>query len=83
VRAGIRSVSSALGADLLYAHESCAGLLDEIPGYSWDPAATAKGEDRPIKTADHSVDAPRYVVHSTAHEWRHLLTGIVSLEVPP
>ncbi|MFD0496819.1 phage terminase large subunit family protein [Streptomyces rhizosphaericus] len=75
VRAGIRSVSSALAAGLLYVHESCADLLDEIPGYSWDPAATAKGEDRPIKTADHSLDALRYVAHSTAHEWRHLLTA--------
>lgn len=74
VRAGIRSVSSALAAGLLYVHRSCAGLLDELPGYSWDPAASAKGEDRPIKTADHSVDALRYAVHSTAHEWRHLLT---------
>ncbi len=75
VKPGIRSVSSALAAGLLYVHESCTGLLDEIPGYSWDPAATAKGEDRPIKTADHSVDALRYVLHSTAHEWRHLITA--------
>ncbi|MFF0395044.1 terminase [Streptomyces sp. NPDC005248] len=75
VKAGIRSVSSALAAGLLRVHESCTGLLDEIPGYSWDPAASAKGEDRPIKTADHSVDALRYVLHSTAHEWRYLLPG--------
>ncbi|GGW19876.1 phage terminase large subunit [Streptomyces libani subsp. rufus] len=75
VKPGIRSVSSALAAGLLYVHESCTGLLDEIPGYSWDPAASAKGEDKPIKTADHSVDALRYVVHSTAHEWRHLITA--------
>ncbi|AGP56830.1 PBSX family phage terminase large subunit [Streptomyces rapamycinicus] len=80
VKAGIRSVSSALAAGLLYVHESCAGLLDEIPGYSWDPAATAKGEDRPIKTADHSIDALRYAVHSTAHEWRHLLTSALSAD---
>ncbi|MDT3395582.1 terminase family protein [Streptomyces sp. B1866] len=74
VRGGIRSVASALAGGLLYVHESCADLLDEVPGYSWDPAATAKGEDRPTKNADHSLDALRYVVHSTAHEWRHLLT---------
>lgn len=80
VRAGIRSVSSALAAGLLYVHRSCAGLLDELPGYSWDPAASAKGEDRPIKTADHSVDALRYAVHSTAHEWRHLLTSVHSAD---
>ncbi|UWM52081.1 PBSX family phage terminase large subunit [Streptomyces carpaticus] len=70
---GIRSVSSALAAGLLLVHDSCAGLLAELPGYSWDPTATAQGEDRPIKANDHSVDALRYAVHSTAHEWRHLL----------
>ncbi|QTL87603.1 hypothetical protein FMM49_19305 [Streptomyces rimosus subsp. rimosus] len=30
---------------------------------------------RPVEANDHSVDALRYAVHSTAHEWRHLLTG--------
>ncbi|MFF7233374.1 hypothetical protein [Streptomyces sioyaensis] len=49
------------------------GLLDELPGYAWDPDASEKGEDRPIKRDDHSVDALRYAVHSVAHEWRPLL----------
>lgn len=40
----------------------------------WDEKASEKGEDKPVKIADHSVDALRYAVHSTAHEWRHLLT---------
>ncbi|WP_031010671.1 PBSX family phage terminase large subunit [Streptomyces sp. NRRL F-5727] len=71
---GIRSVSSLLAADRLLIHSSCAGLLSELPGYSWDPKATARGEDAPMKVDDHSVDALRYAVHSTAHEWRHLLT---------
>ncbi|MFD7236447.1 PBSX family phage terminase large subunit [Streptomyces syringium] len=71
---GIRSVSNALDAGLLYVHSSCEGLLDELPGYAWSEEAAARGEDRPIKVADHSVDALRYAVHSTANEWRHLLT---------
>ncbi|MFH9430246.1 PBSX family phage terminase large subunit [Streptomyces sp. NPDC017615] len=74
VRDGIRSVAAALAAGLLYVHESCEGLLSELPGYSWDPKATERGEDSPIKRDDHSTDALRYAVHSTAHEWRHLLT---------
>jgi hypothetical protein len=57
---GIRSVSTALGGGLLSVHRSCAGLIDEIPGYAWDPKAAAKGDDKPIKTADHSCDAARY-----------------------
>ncbi len=75
VASGIRSVSSLLAAGRLLVHESCEGLLDELPGYSWDPKATARGEDAPLKVDDHSCDALRYVIHSTAHEWRHLLTA--------
>ena len=70
---GIRSVSSLLALDRLRVHRSCRGLLDELPGYSWDPAAAERGEDKPLKTADHSVDALRYAVHSSAWQWRPLL----------
>ena len=31
-------------------------------GYSWDPKAQARGEDKPIKRDDHAVDAERYGV---------------------
>ncbi|MER7726401.1 PBSX family phage terminase large subunit [Streptomyces sp. NPDC096323] len=79
---GIRSVSSLLAADRLRIHASCEGLLSELPGYSWDPKATARGEDKPLKIDDHSADALRYVVHSTAHEWRHLLTLPTAEEAP-
>ncbi|MFM9613904.1 PBSX family phage terminase large subunit [Streptomyces niveiscabiei] len=72
---GIRSVAALLAADRLYVHRSCDGLLAELPGYSWDPKATERGEDAPLKVDDHSCDAIRYVIHSTAHEWRHLLTA--------
>lgn len=70
---GIRSVASLLAAGLLRIHRSCVGLLDELPGYVWDEKAAEKGEDKPVKVNDHSVDALRYVVHSTAQEWRHLV----------
>jgi PBSX family phage terminase large subunit len=70
---GIRTVSMALGAGIVSVHRSCAGLLDELPGYAWDDTAAAKGEDKPIKANDHSVDALRYALHSTVHNWRHLV----------
>lgn len=73
VRDGIRSVSVALGSGLLSIHRSCAGLIEELPGYEWDPKAALRGEDKPIKNADHSCDALRYVLHSTAHTWRGLI----------
>ncbi|MEU1168131.1 hypothetical protein ABZ372_51270 [Streptomyces sp. NPDC005921] len=72
---GIRSVAVAVAAGRLRVHRSCVGLLTELPGYSWDPKATERGEDAPMKVDDHSADALRYAVHSTAHEWRHLLTA--------
>ncbi|MFF1790760.1 PBSX family phage terminase large subunit [Kitasatospora sp. NPDC058243] len=70
---GIRSVGVALGSGRLLVHRSCQGLIDELPGYSWDDSAAAKGIDKPLKVNDHSCDALRYVLHSTAHEWRGLL----------
>ncbi|MCX5607050.1 PBSX family phage terminase large subunit [Streptomyces sp. NBC_00047] len=70
---GIRSVSNALDAGLLRIHRSCEGLLGELPAYVWSEEAAARGEDKPVKKDDHSVDALRYVIHSTAHEWRPLL----------
>lgn len=70
---GIRSVSVALGSGLLRIHRSCSGLLGELPGYAWDEKAAERGEDKPLKVADHSADALRYALHSTAHEWRGLI----------
>lgn len=70
---GIRSVGVALGSGLLRIHRSCDGLLAELPGYAWDETAAEKGEDKPVKANDHSADALRYAVHSTAHQWRGLI----------
>lgn len=71
---GIRQVSSLLANDRLRVHRSCKGWLDEIGGYSWDPDKAAKGEDAPIKTDDHSLDAGRYAIHTTEAIWHGLLT---------
>ncbi|MFB7617817.1 PBSX family phage terminase large subunit [Kitasatospora sp. NPDC056181] len=70
---GIRSVSVALGSGLLSIHRSCTGLIEELPGYAWDDAAAERGEDKPLKLNDHSCDALRYALHSTAHDWRGLI----------
>ncbi|MFD5266744.1 PBSX family phage terminase large subunit [Streptomyces sp. NPDC058335] len=67
---GIRTVASLLAADRLRIHRSCVGLIDELPGYSWDDEAAEKGEDKPIKQDDHSCDALRYGVRTTEALWR-------------
>lgn len=67
---GIRLLSSLLAADRLVVHESCRGLLEEIPGYSWDDRATELGQDVPVKVEDHSLDAARYAIKTTEPAWR-------------
>lgn len=67
---GIRTVSSLLNAGKLKVSDRCTGLINEMPGYSWDTKATEKGEDKPLKVADHSIDAFRYAVATTETNWR-------------
>ncbi len=70
VLAGIRTVSSLLATDRMRVSEECRHLIEQLPGYAWDPKATSKGEDKPLKVADHEVDALRYAAHSTRVLWR-------------
>ena len=58
---GIRVVSTALTSGTLKIHESCEGLLREMSTYAWDAKAQERGEDKPLKTADHGPDALRYL----------------------
>lgn len=67
---GIQTVSTMLDSDNLYVTERCTGLIGEMSEYVWDPKATEKGDDKPLKVKDHSVDALRYVVTSTETNWR-------------
>lgn len=70
---GIQTVSTVLDADKLIVSDRCTGLIGEMSEYSWDPKATERGEDKPLKENDHSVDALRYVVATTETNWRHLI----------
>lgn len=67
---GIRTTGSLLATDKLKVHRSCAGLIEEIPGYSWDDKAAKAGDDKPLKQADHSCDALRYALRTTEALWR-------------
>jgi phage terminase large subunit len=58
--------------DLLVS-DRCTGWINEAPGYSWDDKATERGLDKPLKVADHSLDAGRYAVASTETIWRQHL----------
>lgn len=70
---GIRTVASLLAAGRLLVSDRCTGWITEAPGYSWDDTATEKGEDKPVKTADHSLDAGRYAIATTEALWRRTI----------
>ena len=76
VRDGIQLVASAIDADVLRIHPRCRHLIDEIQGYSWDPKAQAKGEDKPVKVNDHGCDALRYALMAYEREIRRRVMQI-------
>lgn len=58
---GIGRASSALSTGALkIVGPACPRLIEEIEAYRWDPKATERGEDKPIKEADDLIDALRY-----------------------
>ncbi len=72
---GIRTTASLLGARQLLVSDRCTGFIQEVTGYSWDDKATKKGEDKPLKVADHSLDAARYALVTTEALWRNELAS--------
>lgn len=70
---GLRILAMLFSRGLLKITTHCPALLLEIPGYSWSTAATEDGQDAPIKTNDHGIDALRYAVVTTERLWRPLI----------
>ncbi len=70
VKYGISTIASLLGDDNLRVSDRCQGFITKAPGYSWDPKRVQAGHDEPIKVADDSLDAGRYVVTTLEHQWR-------------
>lgn len=75
---GIRTVDALLSTRLLHVSRSCVELIKEFPGYVWDPKATLRGLDVPLKTNDHALDALRYAVHSTRSLWTPILRTVTT-----
>ena len=59
---GIADVSTMLMQDLLIFVSGCKGTISEFGKYCWDSKAADRGEDKPVKVDDHSMDAVRYFV---------------------
>lgn len=61
---GIQDVITLLLACLLGFSSRCKGTIKEFGLYIWDEKASERGEDKPIKTNDHGMDAVRYFVRT-------------------
>lgn len=61
---GIGRVSSALSTGALkIVGPACPRLIEEIEAYRWDPKATERGDDKPVKEGDDLLDALRYAAN--------------------
>ncbi|MEG0123171.1 PBSX family phage terminase large subunit [Enterococcus sp.] len=59
---GIRLVGTLLNEGKIKIHVDCVNTLKEFSSYTWDKKAADRGEDKPVKTNDHAMDALRYFV---------------------
>lgn len=61
VMPGISVVANRMNGGKLRIHRTrCPHLVRELGIYAWDPKASQRGEDVPIKQNDHGADAARY-----------------------
>lgn len=61
---GIRNVQSALSDYLIYFNDCCKETFKEFSSYIWDEKAANRGEDKPVKQFDHTMDADRYFINT-------------------
>lgn len=61
---GIRFVGSLLNKNKISFNSICVNTLKEFNAYIWDTKATNRGEDKPLKTNDHAMDAVRYFCYT-------------------
>lgn len=62
VLSGIQTVSKLL--PVISIDKGCKNLIQELQSYAWDSKAQSRGEDKPLKQADHAPDALRYGLHT-------------------
>jgi PBSX family phage terminase large subunit len=71
VNDGIRIVAKLLTKKKIRIHRTrCQPMIDEFQSYVWDERAARTGEEKPVKQADHAMDALRYYVHTMLPKWR-------------
>lgn len=79
VKGGIERVSSIMTADRFRVHSSCKNVLRELSSYVWDEKASIdRGEDKPVKQNDHTLDPIRYVANGGKKLWDKLLKELAA-----
>lgn len=61
---GIKAVSALMANGDLKIMSRCKNLIAEVQSYCWDPRASEKGFDEPLKRFDHACDSLRYSIFS-------------------
>lgn len=61
---GIRFVATLLNQMRIYFDKSCENTIKEFGSYIWDSKAAERGEDKPVKEHDHSMDGVRYQAYT-------------------
>lgn len=61
---GIESVAVTLQEKQLFVSSLCSETIKEFFSYIWDVKASERGEDKPVKSHDHAMDALRYVIYN-------------------
>lgn len=64
VEDGIRLVGTKLNQDKIVFADSCVNTIKEFGSYIWDTKAAERGEDKPVKEHDHTLDSCRYFVYT-------------------
>lgn len=64
VQNGLRTVARLLQAGRFKICHTAQQTLKDIEGYVWDAKAQDRGEDKPLKQNDHSMDALRYALQT-------------------
>lgn len=67
---GIRATQTALNLGQIKFSSSCTNVFKEFASYIWDVTAEQRGEDKPVKEHDHSMDAVRYFVFMVIYKNR-------------
>ena len=69
VKDGIRTLATYIGGRQFKVMDNCKEDLREFSLYSWDEKAQKKGEDKPLKVNDHTMDRNRYaIMYLTEHQ---------------